>query len=1191
MYLKCIELIGFKSFAGRTQINLEPGMTAIVGPNGCGKSNVSDAIRWVLGEQSAKALRGSCMEDCIFNGTDTHKPLGMAEVSLTLADCEQALGTEFHEITVTRRVFRTGEGQYFINRAPCRLKDIQRLFMDTGIGTNSYSLMEQGRIDQILSSRPEDRREVFEEASGITKYKADKKEAIRKLEHTEANLQRLADIIREVRRQIISLQRQAGKAKRYKAYQERLRSLDLFVTRERLAELDRDIQGAETRLASVAEQHEALHADMEETEKQVAQGRTELQQTESEIAEAMDAAVQARAELDRTRQLSQINRDRIDELRMLSERDTRDVEEARSRIETHLSGITELSAKIDEARAAHSAAEQDHAQRAEALARMEADLEKTRQAIHELQAESVDLESRHARLQNEISALEAHERSGVVRKERLFAEQSELQRTADVYNRRQQDMAAKLAELGAEVERHAAFLDDLVRGRAARSARTAGLRKELGEFQARAASRRAQIELLTEEASGEGDLPAGARAVLEPTSDLGIDPQVVLGTLSAKLDVDPPCRTAVEAVLRASLDAVIISDDAALMDILRRLEAGKTGPARLVAAHTTVPACLLECDGPGEALAMHVRCDDNLRPLVMRLLHNVRVVETFTDIPFPALPGMTYVTMAGAVVRGDGSAEYWIPNARELTPFTRRHLLAEWQTEVDDLERQIAQRREVIAKDEREDVSAEATVAEARARLDLSRHGLAVCEGENQVIADEATQARDRAETVEFELNALTSEEGSGENRRTQIQEEIEQVRNRQADVRAAVASKTDALRSLDHQRSALLSEVTDSRIRSAERRQQVEHLDSRREPLQAQIRELETLIQDRTSGISSYHTRIADLERAIAEAEARFEPLENEARGHEQRLEESKRRRQEKNAALSTQMEQLRSKRAVMDEVQDRKSKLEVELAQQRMRRQNMLDRVTAEYRITADAIAGEPEPQWEDGARPDREALETEVAEIRAKMDSMGPVNLVAIEELEELQQRAEFLTQQQDDLTKAKQQLMDLIRKINKTTTEMFSQTFNQVNENFQMMFKRLFGDGSAKLVLIDEEDVLESGIEIIARPPGKKLQTVSLLSGGERTLTAVALLFSLYMVKPSAFCVLDELDAALDDANIGRFIQVLQGFLDKSQFVVITHSRQTISAADVLYGVTMEERGISKIVSVKFSDHEKTAGPAR
>ncbi|MBU0679519.1 MAG: chromosome segregation protein SMC [Verrucomicrobia bacterium] len=1188
MYLKSIELVGFKSFAQRTKLEFEPGMTAIVGPNGCGKSNISDAVRWVLGEQSPKALRGSKMEDCIFNGTDAMKPLSMAEVNLTLADCETALGTEYDEVTITRRVLRSGEGQYYMNKRPCRLKDIQRLFMDTGVGTNSYSLMEQGRIDLILSSRPEDRRAVFEEASGITKYKADKKEAIRKLEHTEANLLRLADVIREVKRQIVSLQRQAGKARRYRQLKEQLQELEIYITRERVADLDKRINTLDAGSASVREQDEALRVDLQSMEEQAAAIRSELASTERGIAAAIDAAAQARAGLDRAVQSIEMNEDRISEFKELSERDTKDAEESKKRLEQHRGEIGRIEVQLQEAIVARDAVEKDFNESLAQLTAFDAALESKRQHLHNIQNEQVTLESRSAGLQNEISDLEARERTTVIRRERLSAEQAEMERGVEVFGRRKTDMEHKMVGLRDAVNQAQTRLSELESAGADRARRAKELETELGHLRSKAAAKGAQIEILsTGEKKTEG-FPAGARSLLSSAEDDLIDRSAVLGPLAEKIQAEDGYSVAVEAVLRSSLDALVVRDDDAARYLLDVLRERRGGAVRFVSLAGGAHA---ETEGyPGRPLADVVKCDDSVRPLIAKLLAGVRVVDSLDEIPSPLPQSLVFATKDGIVIRPDGTSEFWMPDKGQESPLAREQMIRDWRTELNRLQETITGHEQTIASLLSDGHSQEASLAAAKEQLEESKHTLALHEGEFRLVCKEADQANERAETVRFELQALIEQDGSGSQRRDQLAQELSDIRTRQEHIRSEIAVKTDEIRALDVKRGELTGEVTERRVSHAEKRQQVEHLNSRREPIEAQLSELASLIRDRDQGIQSYRQRIENLMKLTDEARERIEPLKAEVERQNHDLEAARSNRQAKSTTLDQLNTQLFSKRELVEEVRARRSRLDVELAEQRMRRQNIVERVTAEYRISEEQMFAHPEPEWEDEEKPDHDTIETTVAELHAKLESMGAVNLVAIDEHKELEERYEFLMQQQDDLVKAKQQLMELIRKINKTTTEMFSDTFNKVNENFQMMFKQLFGGGSAKLVLIDEEDVLDSGIEIIARPPGKKLQTVSLLSGGERTMTAVALLFSLYMVKPSPFCVLDELDAALDDSNIGRFVKMVQGFLDNSQFVVITHNRQTIEAAQVLYGVTMERQGVSKIISVKLSDHAEGEAPS-
>jgi len=1184
LHLKRLELVGFKSFADRTRLEFEPGMTAIVGPNGCGKSNVSDAIRWVLGEQSAKALRGGSMADVIFNGTQTQKAMGMAEVSLTVTDAEELLGTEFNEVTITRRVFKSGEGQYFINKAPCRLKDIQRLFMDTGIGTNAYSLMEQGRIDRILSSRPEDRRAVFEEASGITKFKADKKEAIRKLDHTEANLLRLADIIKEVKRQIISLQRQAGKARRYKDLQSKLRGHDIYTARERLQELEESIKLAENKLASVSERDETLRTDVNATEQQATALREELNQIEDQIAMAMESASQARSELDHTEQSIALNRERITELKTLSERDTKDAADSQSMLERHIETLKTLEMELEQAQTGKEQSEQELAVQSERLTKTDQVLEALRSEIDKLQTEAIDRENKHAHLQNELSELDVRERGTVIKRERLMAEKIDLQRSVENYAMREEEITQQLEVLKDEVEKQVEVEAQLRGKKHSQSSEATDLHRTVNELQKQLAGKQAQIEMIEKSMASDDPYPAGARLLMEPPEDFNVQRDLILGSLAEQIEAEPAYRSALEAVIRSWLDAIVVRDDSALLTLSDAVAKRAEGAVRLLAVHSTLAPAPAADEGAGQALINHVQTSDEIRPLVERLLSGVRVVKYTEEMPHPMRPEMTYVTLDGIVLRGDGSAEFWMPGDHESNPLTRRHLLAERTQECEELKRKITIQTETIQALEQESRTIDEAMAEARVNLEERRRALAICQGESQMVAREAKQAREKYETIEWELNALNEQEGTGEGRRDEIKTELETVRNRQAQIRATIQSNRDTLRTQEQERAEILSEVTECRIRFGETRHQVQHLVARQGPVQDQIHSLESLIRERAAGVDSYKTRIETLAATVEEAAARLDPIRELIITHDEALSTVRALREEKGKELQQCAVELHKQRQALDELQSIKSKLEVTLAEQRMINKNLLDRITEEYRISPEQIQAEAEPEWENGEIPDRETLETTIAELRTKLDSMGPVNLVAIEEHKELEERYHFLTQQQDDLVKAKQQLMDMIKKINNTTTEMFSDTFNKVNDHFQVMFKRLFGGGSAKLVLVNEEDVLESGIEIIARPPGKKLTSVSLLSGGERTLTAVALLFSLYMVKPSPFCVLDELDAALDDSNIGRFVTTVQSFIKRSQFVVITHNRQTISAADVLYGVTMEKHGISKIVSVKFSDHE-------
>ena len=1181
MYLKSMEMVGFKSFADKTRMEFEPGMTAIVGPNGCGKSNVSDAIRWVLGEQSAKAMRGAKMTDCIFNGTDERKPLAMAEVSITFADCEQLLDIEYDEVTVSRRVFQSGEGQYLINKAPCRLKDVQRLFMDTGIGTSSYSFMQQGRIDQLLSSRPEDRREVFEEASGITKYKSDKKEAIRKLEYTEANLLRLADVIREVKRQIGSLQRQAGKARRYRTLSVELRGLDIFAIRKRLQAIDAEIAKLQSRMDREGKELAEAQQEVAGLESGNAVMRESLFQTEREIGAALESAVTAQSKLDHTRDVIQMNRKRIEEYRAWSQRDSREIELAQKQMEEQGVRFESFGADAEKADAEKEQAEKDLKQSTVKLSEHRTRIDQSRATLQKLREESVELESLTSRLQNQLMEIETRQRAEVVRKERLAAEQNQLSQATQTRERRRDEMREALSAMQADVDSAARAVETLEQKRKQASEHAGNLQQELSLWQSDLAAQQMKVDMLREQDSDSEDSPAGARLLLDGANPLGIDRDRILGAMGSLIDVDKGYEAAAEASLRSWLDAVIVADHDLAMQLLRILEERKEGPARIVAAG--VDRQTAELPEGADPLLKHIRCTEQVLPVIRTLVGHVVVVESLDPLPSSLPEGTAFVTRGGSLVHGNGRFEFWMTDSTS-SPISRRRLLSESQAGAESLAGRITEGRQQLVELQHAIEAVDGQLLDSRTDLDSKRRLLAQNEGECQVITREADEARDRLETVKWELESIVAGDETGGADKKSISTRITEVREQREKMTGDIATLGEDLHKLEDRHSELQSESTERRVTFAEVSHRLANLQTQRDTVEHRLRELDAIVAGRTEGIQSYETNIEELTNSIADSESRIESFELAAKQHTEHAESLGKNREKQSSELKKMEQELAAKRLQQEEIRERRSKLEVGLMEQQVRRQNLVERSTAEYKMTFEELLEEDDPEWKDG-EPELDVVETRVAELRTKLEAMGPVNLVAIEEHKELEERFTFLTAQEQDLVNAKRQLMELIRKINRTTTEMFSKTFDQVNENFQVVFTRLFDGGNAKLVLVNEEDVLECGIEIIARPPGKRLQNVSLLSGGERTLTAVALLFAIYMIKPSPFCMLDELDAALDDANIGRFVDILKGFLKQSQFVVITHNRNTIAAADVIYGVTMPQRGISGLVSMKFSDESK------
>ncbi|MAS97607.1 MAG: chromosome segregation protein SMC [Kiritimatiellaceae bacterium] len=1183
LYLKSIELVGFKSFAQKTKLEFKPGMTAIVGPNGCGKSNVSDAVRWVLGEQRARALRGAKMEDVIFNGTDNAKPLGMAEVSITLADCASTLGVDYDEVCIARRVFRSGESGYFLNRKACRLKDIQRLFMDTGVGTDSYSVLEQGKIDQILSARPEDRRAVFEEASGITKYKSDKKEALRKLEHTDANLLRLDDVIREVKRQIISLQRQAGKARRYKELSSEIRSLDIFASNQHLADLESNLIKLNNQISTLEETSEDLHQQIEATETKASHARQALAERENHINKALEEASQARSNLSQANQLIMINRDRIKELDSLAERNNRETNEAKDRLEYHQHELVNMKQAESNLLSAVSEAKKELEEALTFQKELEDQMQLIRNDLSEKRTASVDLDSTITRLQNDLNSFDARDRERMLKRERLSTEKAELSRSTTNFQERATQMQATLAEQKLILEKQIQQHKSLLQSHSKNEEEKAKWFQQKTDLHQKIAAKQAQLELLSEKETRHSGFPAGTQELLktEETS-AWLSPDQIIGPLVEKIDIDPKWQAALEASLRSVIDTLIVKDQATACLIFNKMKSESLGSIRLLHADIASPTDPIH--DVTDSLIQYIQCPDSLRPLLQHLIGNINVIEDLDRLPDPLPSSKRYVTSEG-ILFSQQASEWLIEEDEGRSLLARHHLRIRVSEELSSLEADLHQTETLYSKSQKLLEKGNDPIASLHSEIDQMKQALAIHQGELQVILRETEASDNRTKTVSFELQQLEDHAVSGNSSRQTLAEQIQTHRNQQDHLRSAIQELTKKMNQHEEDRSQRFEDSAEKRLHSAHCIQQQEQHDARKQPLQARIKELNELIDERSNGVNSYRKRIEELEQQSERAENQIITLQNTVENGEVRLQEERTRRDVYLNTITTAESSLRIQYQELETLLKQKSKMDVEKAENLMRQDNLIERLTVSYQITPEELSEEPLPEWDQDEVPSRDFIETRVAEIQAKLDLMGPVNLVAIEEHAEHEERYAFLMKEQNDLTAAKKQLLEMIKNINNTTTELFEKTFHQVNKEFQEMFKQLFGGGSAKLVLTDEEDILEAGIEIIARPPGKKLQSISLLSGGERTMTAVALLFSLFKVKPSPFCVMDELDAALDDANINRFVSSLKGFLTQSQFVLITHSRQTIAAADVIYGVTMETQGISKLVSMQFADYEK------
>ncbi len=1212
MRFKKLEIFGFKSFAKKTTVHFEPGVTAIVGPNGSGKSNIVDSIRWVLGEHNPREVRAPRLEDVIFNGTDTMAPLSMAEVHLTIANEQGLLPISFSEVAITRRVYRSGESEYLINQSPCRLKDIQELFLGTGLGGGTYAIIEQGHIDMVLSSKPEERRVVFEEASGVAKYLAKKQETARRLDEVEDSLVRIADIASEVRRQVAALERAANRARQYKSQWEQLKQTEL-----RLA-VDELTTGA-SRQSALEQQLQELTAKREMLEAQ--------QQSHMASLEAINASVSAIQQ-------------RLQELRTK-------VVECASQIEQHVSQHALKTTWIGELAQQAQRLELEEAQLAARLAQLEEQRARVGGGEAEIQTQLAAVETQLAESGSELGVLDSVIQQALTAvngaKAELFAAASdasnERNRLTDLASQLQ-GLDAHLARLDGQQTQRAARREEFISRREAaereltavraqhdeigqnaaatqRSMESAGERRHelngrLHQLREQLASERAHARLLEDLWRRYEGFPDTVKTLMGRSID------GMLGPLVDIVQAVPGYEDVVEAALGPLADAIVVRDRNTLSECRQMLTSQQLEGCRFL----VLSDCPAEPVGQEQPVAQagvtgavkqFVRAEPAYQPLVDWLLNDSWVVDDIQRL------------------LGEGPA----PQSRLISARGDRWDRRSWRftgARVPEHSPACAARAGVSCA-----CGAAGRRLGRRQRWEQAQAGL-------QALADDVSRLESETAQAEQAWQALLGEQQSAKGQLAhlapslqKIEASVEQLRQEIARIdeeQHARAQEAQDVALQKEQRRVALGEAQQGVV-SAERRQQQteqslaeaqasrESADQRRQELliaKAQVDSTVQSLRDRLQSLAFRRQEIegdrAQLVQQIQAKAAQRQDALNRSKDLAQQLETHQATGQQLgedrvrlDGEAGTVSQQLRDEETKRDQVLPHVLAAEQELnllgrkiqeqtqqlSERTFRRTRLVERLWELYQIDETTIQAEVKTDVAPLADEQRTAMAETVQKLRAKLEGMGPVSLGSVEEYDEFKRRLEFLQAQQQDLTKARDDLKASIVQINRTARAQFRETFDRIKQEFQHYYGKLFNGGEANLVLMDEENVLECGIDIVARPPGKRLQSISLLSGGERALTAIALLFALFKVRPSPFCVLDEIDAPLDEANVDRFTRVLEEFLALSQFILITHNKKTITKADSLYGVTMSEPGISQILSAKLGKSngaqvQAGAGPA-
>jgi len=1059
MYFKKLELSGFKSFAEKMTFHFEPGITAIVGPNGCGKSNIFDSIRWVLGEQSEKSLRSSKMEDVIFNGTENTSSLGFTEVSLTFSNEKKFLLIEYDEVTVTRRLFRSGESEYLINNTPVRLKDILDLFYGTGIGAESYSLIEQGKVDLILSSKPEDRRLIFEEAAGITKYKSDKKETLRKLKDTENNLLRINDIISEVKRQIISLERQAEKAKKYKELFEKLKELEIRKASHDIQKLRNEKEILNRNVLDLEDKSNSIESEIKSDSFLLQEMYKELESKESEINSLREDIVSCENKISNNNHLISMNEERMKELnqRVLElEEDKRTICESISKIKQSIEKKRENLKNIN---LFFQEKKKELRDKEENFNLIEERIKKTQKDILESKKKIFEVLTEFTELKNQMNEIKASLQGLLARKKRLEIEREKIDQELIPSEERKNSVLKEIDSINSQLKDLYNLNQKDKEELEKEKSEIFTFDEKIKELEKEISGYISQREFLKELKLKYEEIPLKQEGMFLLKESPESSSKIIVAKIESIEETDKEIKELFfDFNFKINCEIKPLYQDESILEEKIK-ERGKN-----------LEGVLKEKERKSEKIQ---RIIENIKDRESKI-HKIEIEKT------------NYESQRNQVEEESKRLE----NEIELIDL-----------ESEQTNRDLENLREKEFELEKRILSKE------KEKQDLEKN---IEEGQNLITLI----------SQQKEENLIIS---------TQLKTEIDSLEDK-------ISSEEDTIKILE-----------DSYLKDC---QDLEKKEREKEQNSKRVSELQIQSKELSSEIEIFEEKKEEFKKLLESKQTDYLGLKDKIKEKEE---------------ISNQ------KNRIKEDLINRIHEFNLKIQEIEFNEKSIRERIQQIYRTEIEEIIEEK----------DSENIIIEIENLKKKLDSFGEVSLGSIEEYNELKSRYEFLIQQREDLIQAKDSLETAIKKINYLTRKMFLDTFKNVVIEFKDYFKQLFGGGDAQLFLIDESDPLESGIEIACRPPGKKLQNILLLSGGEKALVAIALLFAIFKVKPSPFCILDEIDAALDEANINRFSQLLKEFSTKSQFIVITHNKRTIANSNVIYGITMEKSGISKVVSVKFA----------
>ncbi len=1183
MYLKRLELQGFKSFADRTILEFMPGITTVIGPNGSGKSNISDAIRWVLGEQSMKSLRGTKSLDIIFAGTQNRKSLGFAEASLVFDNSDGALPIEYTEVTVTRKIYRSGETGYFINKVPCRLKDVLELFMDTGIGKDGYSIIGQGKIDEILSNKSEDRRHIFEEAAGIVKYRVRKAESEKKLEHTKVNLLRINDILSEIETNIDPLKIQSEKAKKYLNLREELKNIEIGLFLYNIEKYKIDLENIVKDEEIYKTQCNDEEGRLERIKNLKEELKSEVEEITNKIEEISNLGFESQKEIEMLNSDINVSNTRISNNKENGKRFEEEIEELNTRIAELQEEREQKELKKENLKTNKEKFTKELQEKEEELAKITKKLSSKEIEIEGYKKKVEENTDRRYELQANISEQDINYQNYERRQNQIKNELSSNISELDGTRMKKDEISKEFYEIDSKRNKILTGLKEINSSKEEADKKIKSFENSINMYSSEMRIKESKLKFLIETEKEKEGYIKSVKSLLKDCENIKELGKGMNGVLANVIEVPEEYQTSIEMCLGASLQNIVTETEEDAKRLVEHLRKNNLGRASFLPI-TSVKGKKIEKIKGNEKGVIGIASDlikysKKYEQIVLNLLGRTVIVdnmETAIKVSKQNSYSFRIITLDGDVINPSGAITGGSVAKKTVNILGRGK-------EIEKLEKEIAKLKEKITNLEKEKAEYESSIgdilenAEALEK-ELQEIEITYATGKQKIIAIDENISR-----IEMRLNKLKEEQSKLEEQKNQatenkknIENEIKGISEENEKLSKIITEFAELNKDNQKYIDDLNFDITNLKISVSSFDESESSIQEIQERIDAELENTSKSIENKKLQIEQIKQDNFNLEKSIQEIKEKINNIKETVQQSGSKIEEMKKERIEKNQKLSSQEEEITSKFKVIEDLKAQIVKIEVRKTKLEEDINEIINKMWEEYELTPNNVV--------DYKKPDNVQLtQKKVKGLRNEIRELGSVNVDSIEEYKTLKERYDFMCEQRVDLENTMSKLRKVISDMTGIMKQQFKEQFALINKNFSEVFKELFGGGNASLKLEDEENILECGIEITVQPPGKKLQNMMLLSGGEKAFTAIALLFAILKINPAPFCVLDEIEAALDDVNVYRYAEYLKKFAKDTQFLVITHRKGTMEAADTVYGVTMEERGISKLLSMKLREH--------